>query len=429
MVKPSRGFILSVAGAIAWLALSALLARPWVRQAALSLPLGYTVWVVAGIALLPGYLMCAMFLSNSLYQAPPAPVNGSCLQPVTVLVCARNEAKSIYHTLQSIASQRYGGPICILCVDNGSSDQTWDEMARAAADFQGPGRTIRLLFCPTPGKTYALNQGLEHIQTPYFLTVDGDTQLKSTAVAALMDKMVSGKAACVAGNLLVAQTNTWVQKMQLYDYLLAIAAVKRYQGSYGATLVAQGALSAYETQAVRAVGGWTQGVGEDIVLTYRLLASGRKSLYQPLAVGYTQVPATLKALCSQRSRWAQGLFEGLRAVKPWQQPSLYGGYFQALSLSVVYLDLAYVFGFLAGVALALAGLPYFVGWLTLLLLPGVLVTLAGTYRFQKHIPMVSFHNSWTGFFGFLLLFQPIQSICSLWGYARALTGRAPAWKQ
>lgn len=163
------------------------------------------------------------------------------------------------------------------------------------------------------------------------------------------------------------------------------------------------------------------------MLTYRLLASGRKSLYQPLAVGYTQVPATLKALCSQRSRWAQGLFEGLRAVKPWQQPSLYGGYFQALSLSVVYLDLAYVFGFLAGVALA--GLPYFVGWLTLLLLPGVLVTLAGTYRFQKHIPMVSFHNSWTGFFGFLLLFQPIQSICSLWGYARALAGRAPAWKQ
>lgn len=45
MVKPSRGFILSVAGAIAWLALSALLARLWVRQAALSLPLGYTVWV------------------------------------------------------------------------------------------------------------------------------------------------------------------------------------------------------------------------------------------------------------------------------------------------------------------------------------------------------------------------------------------------
>ena len=59
---------------------------------------------------------------------------------------------------------------------------------------------------------------MEHIQTPYFLTVDGDTQLKSTAVAALMDKMVSGKAACVAGNLLVAQINTWVPTMQSVSY-------------------------------------------------------------------------------------------------------------------------------------------------------------------------------------------------------------------
>ena len=261
MVKPSRGFILSVAGAIAWLALSALLARLWVRQAALSLPLGYTVWVVAGIALLPGYLMCAMFLSNSLYQAPPAPVNGSCRQPVTVLVCARNEAKSIYATLGSIASQRYGGPICILWWITVPLTRPGTRWPGPPPIFRGRGGPFVCFSALLPGRPYALNQGLEHIQTPYFLTVDGDTQLKSTAVAALMDKMVSGKAACVAGNLLVAQTNTWVQKMQLYDYLLAIAAVKRYQGSYGATLVAQGALSAYEAQAVRAVGGLDSGRG------------------------------------------------------------------------------------------------------------------------------------------------------------------------
>ena len=59
----------------------------------------------------------------------------------------------------------------------------------------------------------------------------------------------------MAGNLLAAEPKTWVGKMQIYDYLLSIAAVKRYQGSYGATLVAQGAFSAYETSAVRRIGG------------------------------------------------------------------------------------------------------------------------------------------------------------------------------
>lgn len=38
--------------------------------------------------------------------------------------------------------------------------------------------------------------------------------------------------------------------MQNYDYLLSIAAVKRFQGSYRSTLVAQGAFSAYNTAAL-----------------------------------------------------------------------------------------------------------------------------------------------------------------------------------
>lgn len=104
------------------------------------------------------------------------------------------------------------------------------------------------------------------------MTVDADTLLEKNALATILARRESSGAACVAGNLLVADTNRWVQRMQIYDYLISIAAVKRYQGSYGATLVAQGAFSAYETCAVKQIGGWTQGAGEDIVLTYRLLA-------------------------------------------------------------------------------------------------------------------------------------------------------------
>ena len=45
--------------------------------------------------------------------------------------------------------------------------------------------------------------------------------------------------------------------------LISIAAIKRFQGSYGSTLVAQGAFSAYDTDAVRRAGGWEQCAGED----------------------------------------------------------------------------------------------------------------------------------------------------------------------
>lgn len=420
-------FALSVVAAFAWLALSCALAIPWIRGVSAALPWSYTVWVVMGIALLPGYLMGAMFLSNLLH-ARPARLPSVRPAPVSVLICARNEEASVYRTIRSVVGQRYDGPITILCVDNGSTDRTRAEIERAASELGRQDRTILLLTCRRPGKAHALNEALAHVGTEHFLTVDADTELEARALATLLARIHSDGAACVAGNLLAAEPKTWVGKMQIYDYLLSIAAIKRYQGSYGATLVAQGAFSAYETSAVRRIGGWTPGVGEDIVLTYRLLALGRASLYEPRAVGHTAVPERLSALGRQRARWARGMFEGLHAVRPWRQSSLYAGYFEALNASIVYLDLAYVFGFLGGTLLALTGATWFVGWMTLLTLPGLIAGSASVYAFQRGIRAVRVRHSALGLACFFALFQPIQSLCSLAGYAQALTRCRTAWK-
>lgn len=40
--------------------------------------------------------------------------------PVSVLICARNEEKTIYRTIEAVVAQRYAAPIEILCVDNTS---------------------------------------------------------------------------------------------------------------------------------------------------------------------------------------------------------------------------------------------------------------------------------------------------------------------
>lgn len=422
-----RTFVISTAGALTWLLLSSVIAGYWVREAAQRLPWCYTVWVVMGIALLPGYLTSAMFLSNMMHARPStAPQDKAA--PVSVLICARNEEKTIYRTIEAVVAQRYAAPIEILCVDNGSDDHTRQEIERAEQSLARPDRMIRLISCPAAGKANALNEGLAHIRTDAFVTVDADTLLEENALAAILARRESSGAACVAGNLLAAGTDSWVGRMQIYDYLISIAAVKRYQGSYGVTLVAQGAFSAYETHAVRQIGGWTQGAGEDIVLTYRLLALGRLSLYEPRAIGFTVVPRTLRGLWRQRARWARGMFEGLHAVKPWQQPTLYGGYFEALNLSVLYLDLAYVFGFLVGIVLALLGMPWLAGGATLLTLPALAVVMASVYAFQRRVAGVHVKNSVAGLLCFAVLFQPVQSLCLLDGYARALLGCRVRWK-
>jgi poly-beta-1,6-N-acetyl-D-glucosamine synthase len=83
----------------------------------------------------------------------------------------------------------------------------------------------------------------------------------------------------VAGSVLVrnSRDNLWT-RMQEWDYFLGIASVKRMQGLYQGTLVAQGAFGLYRTCAVAAAGGWPDAVGEDIVLTWQLMRQGRASI-------------------------------------------------------------------------------------------------------------------------------------------------------
>lgn len=427
MRRKSRGFALSCGAALVWLALSAVLSLPWLRHVAGFLPGWYVLLVIAGIALLPGYLMCAMFLSNLLNARPKLP-DAAFAEPVAVIICARNEAETIYRTLEQVAAQSYPGALEILCVDNASTDATAAEIRRAIDALTMPNRTIHLLTCAQKGKANALNMGLSQVHTRYFVTVDADTLLERNAVSRILLRLHESAAGCVAGNLLVKSSANAVQKMQIYDYLISIAAIKRFQGSYGSTLVAQGAFSAYDTQAVRAAGGWQQCAGEDIVLTYRLLQQGYASLYEPSAVGYTEVPSTWRGLCRQRVRWARGMFDGLRAVKPWRQASFFGGYFESLNVSIVFLDVTFLFGFWVGVVLLCLGWNWFVGWMTLWMLPGMLINASSVCRFQRRQEGVTIRHSAVGMICFAALFQTVQSLCSLLGYAQALAHKPIRWK-
>lgn len=349
-----KKFILSVGFGVLWLTLSIWLSIPWIQSAAEFLPPAYVWAVVTGVAFLPGYLMSAMFFSNLLHRRvreyPKTDEN------TTVILCAHNEEESIAGIIQALLCQNYGGRICILAVDNASTDGTKARI-QAMARLAPQNRPVRYLYCGQPGKANALNLGLSRVRTRHFLTVDADTWLEKNAVQRIMNHVTAARRGCVAGNLFVQNpTASLTARMQNYDYLLSIAAVKRFQGSYGSTLVAQGAFSAYNTCAVRRAGGWQQVMGEDIVLTYRLLELGYSSGYEPAAVGYTRVPESIGALYRQRRRWAMGMLEGLREVPPWRQRGC-TRYFTSVNLSIIYLDLAYLFGLVPGVILALLGYP------------------------------------------------------------------------
>lgn len=408
-----------------WFLVSLIFAIGWAQGVSCFFPAFYVWWTIIGSALLPGFLMSVMFFSNSLNSKLKSYHKTS--ENTTIIMCARNEEKNISKAIECTFQQQYSGHIRLIIVDNASTDNTHLEVLKMN-QFASYNRSLEYVKCDKLGKSYALNLGLSMVDTPHFITVDADTFLDKAAVQKIMDNIIFNQGACTAGNLLVKNAKTsLISKMQNYDYLLSISAVKRFQGSYKSTLVAQGAFSAYDTEVVQKLGGWKNVMGEDIVLTYQLLNENLFSTYEPQAIAYTMVPETLNSFYNQRKRWAIGMLEGLSLVPPWKQGCAYSKYFTCANLSVIYLDFAFLLGFVPGILLAFCGYFYFAGILTLLNLVNSILIFTSVYIYQKKTGAY-FENSPLGFTFFLLFFQFIQSMASLHGYVIWKMHRKEQWK-
>jgi biofilm PGA synthesis N-glycosyltransferase PgaC len=241
---------------------------------------------------------------------------------VTIVVAAWNEEGSIVATFEQLGELHYSGAVQVVLADNNSTDRT-AELARDAAERLE--LDYRRVFEPEAGKHRALNAALETVTTPILVTVDADTFLQRESLAYLVGRLLTmpqdqHMCACAGGLVVQNPHADFLTRMQQWDYRLGINGVKRMQAAYNSALVAQGAFSAYWVDDLRAVGGWPDAIGEDIVLTWTMMASRGLVQYEPVALGFTVVPERLRRLMSQRSRWARGMFEGLRSHPPPSQP-------------------------------------------------------------------------------------------------------------
>jgi poly-beta-1,6-N-acetyl-D-glucosamine synthase len=393
-------------------------------------------WVIpVMLAYIPGLVIgfMAATLLTVRYRPPDLkPVAG--WPPVTVIVAAWNEEASIVRTLEAIAASTYAGRMEVVLADNNSTDRT-AELAQDAA--RRLGLSYRRIFEPMPGKHRALNAALETVTTPLIVTVDADTILHPMALGYLIARVVHRPqdqhcCAC-AGALVVANARAnLLARMQGWDYRLGINGVKRMQAAYNTALVAQGAFSAYWTDDVRAAAGWPDAIGEDIVLTWTLMDTGDVVQYEPRALGFTTVPEGLRHFMTQRSRWARGMFEGLRHDPPWRQPRVLAKLVAGIDYLVPFLDVGYVFFWIPGVILFIFGYPLLFSWWSMLIIPVTLVIFGLLRRWQeRHVFRalgVDNTRDIRGFWGYLVAYQTITSSAALRGYWQFVRGAARRWK-
>ena len=427
-------FVVSMAFAAFWMLFSLWLSLPWLTDLGnLSHPILALV-VLTFIAYIPGFMNA--FLLSCLVLRPGSQREDPEKWPgLTLLVAAYNEEGLIGNTLRSLSEMTYPGELEIIVIDDGSKDKTVEEAQGCHALYADhPLYTLRVERMPkNGGKARALNHALTLATHELIVTIDADTLLEPGALSALVGHLYAAppQTAAIAGSVMVANPKeSWMTAAQQWDYFHGIAAVKRMQGMFNGTLVAQGAFSLYRRTALEEVGGWPDTVGEDIVLTWSLLRRNYITRYAEEAIAWTHAPVTFMELANQRKRWARGMIEALSIHKRLLGKKRFMTFFIYWNLLFISIDLAFTLAFLPGLVLALLGVYWLAGPITLLVLPLAAMWNVIIYRIQTRMMKregITMEKSLWGFFLFAFIYPLVMQPVSVWGYLAELFGGKKQW--
>ncbi len=273
--------------------------------------------------------------------------------PVTILVPAHNEERTIVQTVRSLMMTNYG-EFEIIVINDGSTDATLQrlveafELRRMDRIYKRslPTRPVRGTYGSLAhanlavvdkvkgGKADALNAGINLSRYPLFCSIDADSIIEDNALLRVVKPFMERPVETVAAGGIVRIVNGCevrdgrVVQIELPDQPLPILQVVEYlraflTGRVGwsalqSLLIISGAFGIYKKQEVIEVGGYSPRTDtEDLELVVRLHENLRRKkkkyriVFVPDPVCWTQAPETLRVLNRQRNRWHRGLVQTL----------------------------------------------------------------------------------------------------------------------
>ncbi len=250
---------------------------------------------------------------------------------MTVVIPAYNEGSLVEQSIESVAAARYPrGRLEILVVDDGSTDDTWTYIQRAAARHPGLVSTVRLER--NQGKRVALATGFRAARGAILVTIDSDSVIESDALLAMAGPFRDPRVGAVAGKVAALNRDQGIIPRMLHvRYVLSFDFQRSVQSTYRTVYCCPGALAGYRASVVGEVLepwlaqrflGARCTYGEDRALTNAILERGFDTVYQASAVVHTLVPDTYIKLCKMYLRWDRSYVrEEIRFARiVWKRP-------------------------------------------------------------------------------------------------------------
>ena len=205
--------------------------------------------------------------------------------PVSIVISAYNEAKSIAAKLDNILSMDYPRDCLeVVIASDGSTDGTDAIVER----YKEHG--VKLLSLPRVGKAAALNAAVNASSGKILVFSDANSMYKADAIQELVRPFADPKVGGVAGNQIY---KTEVSGGSSTDgeraYWKFDRTLKQFQGKSGNTLAATGAIYAIRRPLFRPI---PDGVSDDFVTSTGVIVQGYRLVFAPEAIAYEPVAAT-----------------------------------------------------------------------------------------------------------------------------------------
>ena len=224
---------------------------------------------------------------------------------VSVVVPAYEEELLIEQCLRSILRSDHPH-LEVVCVDDGSSDGTYDRMRDVAA---GDPR-VRVLRQENAGKGAALNSGIAASSGEVLVLVDADGLFRPDTLTRLLRGFRDARVGAVCGNDRPVNLDRVLTRLLALISHVGTGLMRRALDVLGCLPVVSGNIGAYRRDVLDRVGPLrTDTLGEDLELTWRVHRAGFGVTFAPDAVVYAESPSTVRGLWRQRVRWARGLLQ------------------------------------------------------------------------------------------------------------------------
>jgi hyaluronan synthase len=234
---------------------------------------------------------------------------------VSVIVAALNEEASVGKAIDSIFASNYPqDKLEVICVNDGSTDLTYQYMLRAELTY---GERLKVVsFKKNLGKRKALYVGYKKAKGDVIVTIDADGAVGRAALRnVVVPLMNDGRVGAVSGRVAVLnERDNFLTRMLAVRYSVSFDFGRAYQSVFGTVVCCPGALTAMRKDLLEKIVHEFMHQkflnqpcthGEDRALTTLILRSGYDVKYQSNAVVYTNVPRGFRQMNRMYVRWTR----------------------------------------------------------------------------------------------------------------------------